>query len=264
MAADCATTRPRSSNSAHAKSCRVRMFTEWAARASWIDISSTTPVSVERKTSSRAPRKSLIYFDIVLFSLQAAQTSLRTIRPAMADQARDHVDWISELWLSERPDIPVAPLATWGRLKRASALFDRVVSAQVKPYRLRLGEFEVLAALRRSGAPFKMNPTDLSEALIVTAGTMTNRIARLERAGLVVRLRQPDDGRGILVTLTERGREVFDAAFASVVVALDEIVKPISDSQEQLAQILRSLLVPFGEHAEFMSLRREIGVSPSI
>jgi DNA-binding MarR family transcriptional regulator len=179
----------------------------------------------------------------------------------MAQRQRDHVDWISELWLREHPGIPIAPLATWGRIKRASALFDRIVAAQVKRHQLLLGEFEVLAALRRAGPPFQMNPTDLSEALIVTGGTMTNRIARLERAGLVVRLRQPDDGRGILVTLTERGREAFDNAFEQVIGALAAVVDPIAEDQGQLAEILRRLLVPFGERADFNSLPREASFS---
>jgi DNA-binding MarR family transcriptional regulator len=171
------------------------------------------------------------------------------MRTPTDQSARDHVDWIGEQWLREHPDLDIVPLATWGRLKRTAALFDRIVDARVKPFRLRLGEFEVLAALRRAGPPFQMNPTDLGEALIVSGGTITNRIERLERKGLVVRTRHPDDGRGVLVTLTKRGRELFDAAFASVVELLADVVEPIDSDQEQLADILRRLLVPFGERA---------------
>jgi DNA-binding MarR family transcriptional regulator len=176
--------------------------------------------------------------------------------------ARDHVDWISDQWLREHPGINVVPLATWGRLKRSAALFDRMVAAAVKPYKLRLGEFEVLAALRRSGPPFQMNPTDLGDSLIVSAGTVTNRIARLERKGLVVRLRQPDDGRGILVTMTASGRETFDAAFATLIDLLDEVVSPIESDQGQLAEILRRLLVPFGERAGLFPRPRDLRSSP--
>jgi DNA-binding MarR family transcriptional regulator len=166
-----------------------------------------------------------------------------------SEPSRDHVDWIGELWARERPDADIAPLATWGRLKRAAALVDRSVAATVANTGLKLGvgEFEVLAALRRSGEPYRLNPSELRKALIVSGGTVTNRVGGLERKGLVTRAVQADDGRGRLVCLTASGKELFDDAFAAIVDLLAEIVRPIEDEQDQLADILRRLLVPFGD-----------------
>jgi DNA-binding MarR family transcriptional regulator len=98
--------------------------------------------------------------------------------------------------------------------------------------------------------------------LIVSAGTVTNRIARLERKGLVVRLRQPDDGRGVLVTMTESGRETFDAAFETLIELLAGVVGPIEGDQQQLAEILRRLLLPFGERAGLLPAPRELRSPP--
>lgn len=166
-----------------------------------------------------------------------------------SDAPLDHVDWIAALWEDERPDVEITPLATWGRLKRAAALVDRSIAATVANtgVDLTLGEFEVLAALRRSGAPYKLNPSELRNALIVSGGTVTNRVARLERRGLISRAPQAGDGRGKLVCLTDEGKTIFDEAFAAIVKLLDDIVRPIVDEQQDLADILRRLLVPFGD-----------------
>jgi DNA-binding MarR family transcriptional regulator len=160
---------------------------------------------------------------------------------------RDHVDWIAEKWLQERPDLDIAPLATHGRVRRVSALFERMLGEAVEPFGINMGEFEVLAAVRRLGEPFELNPTDLRHALIVSGGTITNRIARLTRKGLVARRRQPSDGRGLLVGLTPEGLRVFDAAFEAYVATLDILVAPIVDKQDKLATLLRELLLPFGD-----------------
>ena len=162
-------------------------------------------------------------------------------------KARDHVDWIADQWLAERPQLDIAPLATHGRVRRVSALFERMLGEAVAPHGINIGEFEVLAAIRRSGEPFELNPSDLRHALIVSGGTITNRIARLTRKGLVSRRRQPSDGRGLLVGLTPEGLRVFDAAFDAYVETLDILVAPIVDRQDRLATLLRELLLPFGD-----------------
>jgi DNA-binding MarR family transcriptional regulator len=165
--------------------------------------------------------------------------------PMSASTGRDHVDWIADKWLEERPELDIAPLVTHGRVRRVSALFERMLGEAVAPYGINIGEFEVLAAIRRSGEPFELNPSDLRHALIVSGGTITNRIARLTRKGLVGRRRQPSDGRGLLVGLTPEGVRVFDAAFEAYVETLDVLVAPIVDRQDQLGTLLRELLLPF-------------------
>jgi DNA-binding MarR family transcriptional regulator len=132
-----------------------------------------------------------------------------------------------------------------------------MMTERVEPYGLTVGEFEVLAAVRRSGEPFALNPSELRHALIVSGGTITNRVAQLERKGLVTRVRQPSDARGLLVRLTKEGKQTFEAAFEAYVEMLDELVAPIVDDQDTLADLMRRLLLPFGEWDGFAPRSRK-------
>jgi DNA-binding MarR family transcriptional regulator len=155
----------------------------------------------------------------------------------------DDVDRIVAQWGRERPDLQTEAMAVFGRIYRlAKVVGDR----QEKAYGalgIHRGEFDVLATLRRAGEPFQLPPKALSASLMLTTGGMTGRLDRLERAGLVARSPDPQDRRGLVITLTPRGRELIDAA---VVVGLDaqrEVVQrlPAAD-RHRLAALLRDLL----------------------
>src|SRR5687768_6871052 len=105
----------------------------------------------------------------------------------------DHVDQLIEQWRKERPDLTLVPMAIFGRLGRLYALATRSIEAVVREHGLDIGEFDVLAALRRSGPPFAMTPSALSRTLMLSPSGMTNRLDRLESAGLVERRANPDD-----------------------------------------------------------------------
>src|SRR3569832_1575086 len=108
-----------------------------------------------------------------------------------------------EQWRRERPDLDVSPMGAIGRLNEASALIARDRLAPVfARFGLQSGEFDVLATLRRSGAPYALTPTELYEATMVTSGAMTARLDRLEKAGLIQRAPHPNDRRGVVVQLT--------------------------------------------------------------
>ena len=108
----------------------------------------------------------------------------------------------------------------------------------------------MLSALRRAGPPFQLTPGALLRATLVTSGTMTNRIDRLAAAGHVSREPDPRDRRGVLVTLSERGQAVVDAAFTDLLDREHALLARLSREQRHtLADLLRTLLVPFDEEA---------------
>lgn len=159
--------------------------------------------------------------------------------------AADAVDELIAGWRTERPDLDVEPLQVLSRVFRLSRHLDRARRAAFAGHGLETWEFDVLSALRRQGPPYHLSPGALLRATLVTSGTMTNRIDRLEQAGLVSR--QPDerDKRGVLVSLTPRGREVADAALSDLLVRERELLnRLLPDDQRQLAALLRVLLAP--------------------
>ena len=115
---------------------------------------------------------------------------------------QDEVDRLIAAWQFERPDLDVEPFHILSRVTRLARHLDIARREAFAAHDLEAGEFDVLAALRRSGVPYHLSPTALLALTLVTSGTMTNRIDRLEGKGLVERLPDPNDGRGVIVHLT--------------------------------------------------------------
>jgi DNA-binding MarR family transcriptional regulator len=133
---------------------------------------------------------------------------------ARVSEPADHVARIQAEWRRERPDLDVSPQGVIGRLHRIGALLTDELCVVYRRHGLGEGEFDVLAALRRAGAPYERAPGELAAHTMVTTGALTKRVDRLERAGLVTRRASADDGRGRVVGLTTAGRELIDRAFA--------------------------------------------------
>ncbi|MFG0306744.1 MAG: MarR family winged helix-turn-helix transcriptional regulator [Phycisphaerales bacterium JB040] len=123
-----------------------------------------------------------------------------------------HVDTILEQWQRERPDLDVAPMGLTGRLKRIARHLSREMEPVFASHGLTLAGFDVLATLRRSGAPYRMSPGELMDNTMVTSGTMTHRIDLLVKDGHVERIKNPDDGRSVLIALTGKGLRLIDRA----------------------------------------------------
>lgn len=156
--------------------------------------------------------------------------------------AQDDVDRIVDAWQRERPDLDFAPLHVLSRLGRVAKHLDRARKNAFAASGLETWEFDVLAALRRAGAPYELSPTGLLRQTLVSSGTMTNRIDRLTARGLVERRTDPHDGRGIIVRMTTEGRERVDHAISELVVAEARLLSGLSRSdQERLAGLLRTL-----------------------
>ena len=166
----------------------------------------------------------------------------------LTGEERDEVDDLVAAWRQQRPDLDVAPLQVLSRVSRLARHLDIARRSAFTAHGLESWEFDVLSALRRAGPPFQLTPGALLRATLVTSGTMTNRVDRLETAGLVYREPDPRDRRGVLVTLSERGQTAVDAAFADLLQREQALLSRLGPEQQmQLAGLLRTLLVPFDD-----------------
>ncbi|WP_111495628.1 MarR family winged helix-turn-helix transcriptional regulator [Marinobacter bohaiensis] len=112
----------------------------------------------------------------------------------------------TDQWQTEMPELDLLPMELLGRLGAATRQITRdYLDPFFKSHGLHQGEFDVLATLRRSGEPYSLGPTQLFEALMISSGGMTNRLDRLEKAGLIRRTPNPEDRRGMLVSLSDDG-----------------------------------------------------------
>ncbi|MEV4444932.1 MULTISPECIES: MarR family winged helix-turn-helix transcriptional regulator [Streptomyces] len=160
---------------------------------------------------------------------------------------QDPVDAIIEQWATARPDLDTAAMEVFGRVFRlARTMGDRMEKAYA-PYGISRGEFDVLATLRRSDAPYTLSPRQLSATLMLTTGGMTGRLDKLERAGLLRRSPDPHDRRGLQVTLTDKGLRLIDEAVGAGLAVQTEALAHLDEERSgQLAALLRELLIGTG------------------
>ncbi|RFS86150.1 MarR family transcriptional regulator [Actinomadura spongiicola] len=155
----------------------------------------------------------------------------------------DEVDSVIEQWGRERPDLDLWPVEVLGRVTRFAAIMNRSFNEVFARHGLRNGEFDVLAAIRRSGPPYTVTPSALSAQLMLSRAGMTNRLDRLDRAGLIERRLDPDDRRSFLVTLTEQGMSTVDAAMTDHAANEAGLLSSLSDRQQrQLDDVMYALL----------------------
>jgi DNA-binding MarR family transcriptional regulator len=160
----------------------------------------------------------------------------------------DAVDAIVAEWRRERPDLDPAAKHLTGRLVRVASLIQAAFAQAFAPLGLNEGDYGVLAALRRAGAPHQLTPSDLARHQMMTSGGMTAAIDRLERKGLVTRRPNPNDRRGTLVGLSDVGRKVVDRAMELQAEVETRLVQALDDSERsRLEQLLRKLLLSVDE-----------------
>jgi DNA-binding MarR family transcriptional regulator len=172
------------------------------------------------------------------------------VPPTPYRPTEDEVDRIVAAWRRERPDLDVGPLEVLSRVMRLARHLDRDRAAAFAHHGLEPWEFDVLAVLRRSGPPYQQSPSVLITQTMVTSGTMTNRIDRLEERGFVTRSPDPADGRGVMVKLTAEGRKAVDAALEDLLVRERALLAVLDMGRcRELAGLLRRLLAPFDTEA---------------
>lgn len=154
----------------------------------------------------------------------------------------DRIDKITQQWQRERPDLDISPMGLIGRLGNITLHLSREMEKVFSQFGLNTSSFDVLATLRRAGEPYTLSPGEMLSTLMVTSGTMTNRIDQLEKAGWVIRKVNPEDGRSFLVSLTPEGLELINRVIEAHVKNQKRLVEGLS-TQEQ--QILNQLLKVF-------------------
>ncbi|OCP07564.1 transcriptional regulator [Ensifer sp. LC13] len=158
----------------------------------------------------------------------------------------DRVDRILAQWNRERPDLDVSAMGLLGRLSRLSAHIAREIDKSFSERGLNASSFDVLATLRRSGAPYRLSPGELLDTTMVSSGTMTNRIDQLEKAGLVERIANPEDRRSVIIALTEEGLSRVDEAATAHVANQHRVVSALSpEERTALDCLLRKYLAAF-------------------
>ena len=158
----------------------------------------------------------------------------------------DEVDHLVDAWTRERDDLDLGPVAVFSRISRLARHLDLARRTAFTAHGIESWEFDVLAALRRAGAPYELSPGRLLRETLVTSGTMTNRVDRLTQRGLVERSPDPGDRRGVIVRLTAEGKLTVDGAFEALLDAERDLLADLPPrDQARLADLLRELLAPF-------------------
>lgn len=158
----------------------------------------------------------------------------------------DDIDRVVAQWRHEMPDLAAENMVLFGRLKRCAALLQPRLETVFAEYGLNGGDFDVLATLRRSGAPYTLTPTELFASLMVTSGTMTSRLQKLERNGWIERLPNPRDARSLLVRLSGSGKDLIEQAVFPHVANEGRLLAKLDGTTRQqlengLAELLRVL-----------------------
>jgi DNA-binding MarR family transcriptional regulator len=158
----------------------------------------------------------------------------------------DEVDRLVTGWRQVRPDVDVSPLEVLSRVSRLARHLDRQRTIVFARHDLETWTFDVLSALRRSSPPHQLSPGQLLAQTLVTSGTMTNRIDRLEQRGLVRRRPDPADARSVRVQLTAAGRRRVDSALQDLLAREDAILGTLDSTERStLAALLRRVVAPF-------------------
>jgi DNA-binding MarR family transcriptional regulator len=170
----------------------------------------------------------------------------RQIKNTLRATERDRLDEMLDEWRRERPEIEVSGMALVPRVMRLAYFYDRAMQTVSRQFGLKPGWLDVLSSLRRIGAPHHMPATELARSVLLSSGGMTSRIDRMEEAGLVRRQPDPNDRRGVLVALTEHGREVIDRAIDTHLELYAQLTAALTSSERRtFIDLMRKQTVAF-------------------
>lgn len=162
----------------------------------------------------------------------------------VASSQRDHIDQIYEAWSREMPEVSARGAQILARARRITMYVRPEIEGMFKTFDLDSGEFDVLATLRRAGAPYSLRPTELYKSLMISSGGLTDRLDRLEERGFIRRRPSAEDARSLLVELTALGRKRIEAAFAADMALEDRLVEGLTREEHgQLVQLLRKVML---------------------
>jgi len=158
----------------------------------------------------------------------------------------DTIDRVIEQWAKEKPELDTEPMAIMGRLMRVAKYMESRVAALHKKYDLKMGEFDVLATLRRAGSPYCLTPSALVESMMLTSGAMTNRLDKLEKKGFITRIHNKEDRRSVTVELTREGLTLINKLILEHVAVQQSLLHGLDKNEKmQVNQALKLLLLQF-------------------
>ncbi len=157
---------------------------------------------------------------------------------------KDRLDFLTENWTEVRPDLDISPWGVWGRTTRITEIFRGEIGKLLRTFDLTYSEFQTLGALLLNGPPFEGSPSQIARFNLLTSGGMANLLSRMEREELIVRRGDPEDGRGVLVSITDYGRERFNTAVTEENSAEHRMLRGLTPEEQELLKILlRKLLL---------------------
>lgn len=155
---------------------------------------------------------------------------------------RDVIDELQSNWSLQRPDLNPEPMGVVLRIQALAKILNEKTTAKLQEFDLQWWQYDVLSTLRRQGYPFVMAATNLADSTMLTSGAMTNRIDRLEEENLVRRVKDKNDGRRVLVQLTNKGIRLIEGAtearFESAMHALESLSKRQRDALSDLLRLV--------------------------
>jgi DNA-binding MarR family transcriptional regulator len=156
---------------------------------------------------------------------------------------RDAFDKTQEQWKREWPEADTSGLEAIGRILLLAKYLHQSVAQRLGIFDLDLWGFDVLATLRQQGPPYQLSPRELCKAAVLSSGAMTNRLDRLEAAGLLGRRPDTNDRRSLIIELTPKGKDLVDEAITARLEEANEAAAPLSESERrELIRLLRKLL----------------------
>lgn len=159
-------------------------------------------------------------------------------------RSSDLVDLIMDQWSREIPDLDVNSISVLGRLHRCDIRYQGLVSDVLEEFNLTTASFDVLASLRRSGPDYRRTAGQLAEIGLISSGGLTQRIDRLEQAGLVKRTKEPADRRIVYIQLTEAGHHLIDTVLQRHFSEQNNFLAGLTrNEQRQLGHLLSRLEV---------------------
>jgi len=161
----------------------------------------------------------------------------------MLTMIKDVIDELQNDWSAQRPDLNIEPMGVVLRIQALAKIFGDQTAARLQDFDLQWWQYDVLSTLRRQGQPFIMAATELADSAMLTSGAMTNRIDRLEEDKLVRRIKDNNDGRRVLVQLTNSGLNLIEKATkARFETAMDALESLSSKQRNSLSNLLRLVL----------------------
>lgn len=161
----------------------------------------------------------------------------------LINKREDRVDITIKKWSKERADLNTSAKSILGRIIRLQSIILNKVSQTFKEFDINPGEYAVLCNLRVNGHPYQMSPKDIIQSVLLTSGGMSNLLERMENQNLIKRISDPDDKRGVLVVLTEKGKNIIDAAMTEHVQVEEMLINSLDKNERlELEKLLKKLL----------------------